>query len=112
MPKNLVLGMTHPKFPGKAFNRGTFSQVKKLEEAMKTLIGDASLNDLMILDDVTKEEKPFVYQVLCARLKEAGRVTITMDGERIFFITDGEVNEIRGWDIDDGGNPRLNPVER
>jgi len=89
--------------------RGTFSQKKKLWEALG---GCGHQVGWKVLDDVAGKEYDSTYANLCNRLRLVGRATIlNAEGKRIFLVVDTKVNEIRDWDTGEDGKPVLNPVK-
>ena len=103
-----ILVVCQAKTPGepRLQVRGVFSQKKKLWEVL------GIQSDWKIVNDVTEKEYDATYAILCAQLRQVGRVSIVdANGRRIYFIVEGVKNELRGWDTDGAGNPVVNPVK-
>lgn len=107
--KLLVLGQRH-RLGGRdrMMVRGVFTQKKLLWDALEDIVHD--IGSLTALDDVAGQEAQLSYKVLCDRIRKAGRLTITSDGERLFLVVESPVNSLRDWDVNDEGEPRYNPV--
>ena len=110
MARVLTLGQRCPH-GDKMLPRGTFSQKKKIWEVLEQLTEPAKPENLELLDDVTGKKTPATYGGLCEKLRTNGRASlVALDGVREFQIFEGEMNELRPWDVDEEGKPRCNPV--
>lgn len=106
MPKVIILGQAH-KGSGKMLIRGVFSTKKNLWSELEKL---SNISSLIITDDVEGKSKPADYNFLCDRLRVVGRASLMKDGNREFQIVEANMNELRGWDLNEEGKPVCNPM--
>lgn len=107
MAKVQVLGQRCPHGK-KMLIRGVFTQKIKLWTGIEELV--ESVDDLLIKDDFSDKTMPCTYGKLCNQLTKIGRVTIIDSDGPLFQVVDAEQNQLRDWDVDEGGEPKCNPV--
>lgn len=107
MPKIEIIGNKCPN-TGRMLVRGAFSQKKKAWNAIEQLI-DASSSTL--LNDVNGKTMEAKYDTFCQWIRENGRVAfVDENGDKTVQVVEGEMNELRGVDIDENGTPVQNPT--
>ena len=111
MAKKIILSRMNSNLPkGKMVIAGTFSQKKKLWEAICEI--DSEGESKSLYDDVEEKTIDASYSGLCKLLTKSGRAHILeKDSETpSFFMVECEENEIRDSDFDDDGNLVYNPA--